>query len=123
VRPNQQISITIYDSGAAEGDQEPARRFLGQVKLKPSEIHNRMIDSWFRLQGREVDEQEITGEVRVTIKYQAIEVTMLSDNENKIGDGTRKGKCWGATRVLPCLFFFLCRGTMRDLVFRVACVS
>lgn len=74
MRPNQQICITIYDSGAVEGDQEPARRFLGQVKLKPSEIHNRMIDSWFRLQGRESDEQEVTGEIRVTIKYQAIEV-------------------------------------------------
>ncbi|KAG9322380.1 hypothetical protein KVV02_003320 [Mortierella alpina] len=71
VRPNQQISITIYDSGT-DDDQEPAKRFLGQVKLKPSEIHNRMIDSWFRLQGRGTDE-EVTGEVRVTIKYQAVE--------------------------------------------------
>ncbi|KAG0045660.1 hypothetical protein BGZ83_009107 [Gryganskiella cystojenkinii] len=80
VRPNQQICITIYDSGSAalEGDQEPARSFLGQVKLKPSEIHNRMIDSWFRLQGRESDEQEVTGEIRVTIKYQAIESRHLS---------------------------------------------
>ncbi|KAG0328026.1 hypothetical protein BGZ99_006378 [Dissophora globulifera] len=56
VRPNQQISITIYDSGM-EDEQEPAKRFLGQVKLSPSEIHNRMIDSWFRLQGREASEQ------------------------------------------------------------------
>ncbi|GJJ78713.1 hypothetical protein EMPS_11072 [Entomortierella parvispora] len=81
VRPNQQISITVYDSGAAEGHQEPARRFLGQVKLKPSEIHNRMIDSWFRLQGREVDEHEVTGEIRVTIKYQAIESRHLSTTD------------------------------------------
>ncbi|KAG0208806.1 hypothetical protein BGX28_000349 [Mortierella sp. GBA30] len=76
VRPNQQISITIYDSGC-EDDQEPSKRYLGQVKLKPSEIHNRMIDSWFRLQGREADEQ-VTGEIRVAIKYQAVESRHLS---------------------------------------------
>ncbi|KAF9181842.1 hypothetical protein BGZ51_005144 [Haplosporangium sp. Z 767] len=76
VRSNQQISITIYDSGAEDG-QEPSRRFLGQVKLKPSEVHNRMIDSWFRLQGRE-DNEQVTGEIRVTIKYQAIESRHLS---------------------------------------------
>lgn len=77
VRPNQQIAITIYDSGAADEDQDPGKRFLGQVKLKPSEIHNRMIDSWFRLQGRDGEdggEHGVTGEIRVTIKYQAIEV-------------------------------------------------
>ncbi|KAF9426476.1 hypothetical protein BGZ94_006463 [Podila epigama] len=79
VRPNQQISVTIYDSnGGDECDTtEPAKRFLGQVRLKPSEIHNRMIDSWFRLQGREESEQ-VTGEIRVTIKYQAIESRHLS---------------------------------------------
>ncbi|KAG0373849.1 hypothetical protein BGX24_011167 [Mortierella sp. AD032] len=84
VRPNQQISITIYDSGAADEDQDPGKRFLGQVKLKPSEIHNRMIDSWFRLQGREGDdggEQDVTGEIRVTIKYQAIESRHLSTSD------------------------------------------
>ncbi|KAF9095504.1 hypothetical protein BGX29_008987 [Mortierella sp. GBA35] len=84
VRPNQQISITIYDSGAADEDQDPGKRFLGQVKLKPSEIHNRMIDSWFRLQGREGEdggEQEVTGEIRVTIKYQAIESRHLSTSD------------------------------------------
>lgn len=47
---------------------------MGQVRLKPSEIHNRMIDSWFRLQGREAGGEQVTGEIRVTIKYQAIEV-------------------------------------------------
>ncbi|KAF9904133.1 hypothetical protein EC991_003010 [Linnemannia zychae] len=84
VRPNQQISITIYDSGAADEDQDPGKRFLGQVKLKPSEIHNRMIDSWFRLQGREGEdngEQGVTGEIRVTIKYQAIESRHLSTSD------------------------------------------
>ncbi|KAG0344196.1 hypothetical protein BG004_004645 [Podila humilis] len=83
VRPNQQISVTIYDS---VGDDifdptamEPAKRFLGQVRLKPSEIHDRMIDSWFRLQGREDGgQQQVTGEIRVTIKYQAIESRHLS---------------------------------------------
>ncbi|KAF9946701.1 hypothetical protein BGZ72_011212 [Mortierella alpina] len=82
VRPNQQISITIYDSGA-DDDQEPAKRFMGQVKLKPSEIHNRMIDSWFRLQGRGTDEQ-VTGEIRVTIKYQAVESRHLSTEDFEI---------------------------------------
>ncbi|CAO3572909.1 unnamed protein product [Mortierella alpina] len=82
VRPNQQISITIYDSGT-DDDQEPAKRFLGQVKLKPSEIHNRMIDSWFRLQGRGTDE-EVTGEIRVTIKYQAVESRHLSTEDFEI---------------------------------------
>jgi len=72
VRPNQQISITIYDSGA-EDDVDPAKRFLGQVKLSPSEVHNRTIDSWFRLQGRETSEH-VTGEIRVNIRYLAIEV-------------------------------------------------
>ncbi|KAF9121923.1 hypothetical protein BGW39_010156 [Mortierella sp. 14UC] len=84
VRPNQQISITIYDSGAADEDQDPGKRFLGQVKLKPSEIHNRMIDSWFRLQGREGEnsgEEGVTGEIRVTIKYQAIESRHLSTSD------------------------------------------
>lgn len=74
MRPNQQISITIYDSGA-EDDLDPAKRFLGQVKLNPSEVHNRMIDSWFRLQGRETSEH-VTGEIRVNIKYLAIEVSL-----------------------------------------------
>ncbi|KAI9237009.1 MAG: kinase-like domain-containing protein [Podila humilis] len=79
VRPNQQISITIYDSCGDEIDPtEPAKRFLGQVRLKPSEIHNRMIDSWFRLQGREAGGEQVTGEIRVTIKYQAIESRHLS---------------------------------------------
>lgn len=32
-----------------------------------------MIDSWFRLQGREASEH-VTGEIRVAIKYQVIEV-------------------------------------------------
>ncbi|KAF8924193.1 kinase-like domain-containing protein [Dissophora ornata] len=86
VRPNQQISITIYDSGTG-GDQqhhqESAKRFLGQVKLSPSEIHNRMIDSWFRLQGREANEH-VTGEIRVTIKYQAIESRHLSTEDFEI---------------------------------------
>ncbi|KAF9538430.1 hypothetical protein EC957_006755 [Mortierella hygrophila] len=84
VRPNQQIAITIYDSGAADEDQDPGKRFLGQVKLKPSEIHNRMIDSWFRLQGRDGEdggEQGVTGEIRVTIKYQAIESRHLSTSD------------------------------------------
>ncbi|KAF9145729.1 hypothetical protein BG015_011809 [Linnemannia schmuckeri] len=84
VRPNQQISITIYDSGAVDEDQDPGKRFLGQVKLKPSEIHNRMIDSWFRLQGRDGEdggEQGVTGEIRVTIKYQAIESRHLSTSD------------------------------------------
>ncbi|KAG0308759.1 hypothetical protein BGZ97_013265 [Linnemannia gamsii] len=84
VRPNQQISITIYDSGATDEDQDPGKRFLGQVKLKPSEIHNRMIDSWFRLQGRDGEdcgEQGVTGEIRVTIKYQAIESRHLSTSD------------------------------------------
>ncbi|KAG0256715.1 hypothetical protein BG011_004351 [Mortierella polycephala] len=76
VRPNQQISITVYDSGAEDG-QGSSKRFLGQVKLKPSEVHNRMIDSWFRLQGRE-DNERVTGEIRVTIKYEAIESRHLS---------------------------------------------
>ncbi|KAF9330494.1 hypothetical protein BG006_006549 [Podila minutissima] len=79
VRPNQQISITIYDSCGDDIDPtEPAKRFLGQVRLKPSEIHNRMIDSWFRLQGREAGGEQVTGEIRVTIKYQAIESRHLS---------------------------------------------
>ncbi|KAG0094083.1 hypothetical protein BGZ93_006112 [Podila epicladia] len=79
VRPNQQISITIYDSCGDDVDPtEPAKRFLGQVRLKPSEIHNRMIDSWFRLQGREAGGEQVTGEIRVTIKYQAIESRHLS---------------------------------------------
>ncbi|KAG0209976.1 hypothetical protein BGX31_002014 [Mortierella sp. GBA43] len=82
VRPNQQISITIYDSGT-EDDLEPAKRFLGQVKLSPSEVHNRMIDSWFRLQGREANEQ-VTGEIRVTIKYQTIESRHLSTDDFEI---------------------------------------
>ncbi|KAF9924451.1 hypothetical protein BGZ65_008318 [Modicella reniformis] len=82
VRPNQQISITIFDSGA-EDDLEPTKRFLGQVKLSPSEVHNRMIDSWFRLQGREANEY-VTGEVRVTVKYQAIESRHLSTDDFEI---------------------------------------
>ncbi|KAF9922416.1 hypothetical protein FBU30_007452 [Linnemannia zychae] len=84
VRPNQQISITVYDSGAAEEDQDPGKLFLGQVKLKPTEIHNRMIDSWFRLQGREGEDgggHEVTGEIRVTVKYQAIETRHLSTSD------------------------------------------
>ncbi|KAG0001560.1 hypothetical protein BGZ79_004503 [Entomortierella chlamydospora] len=79
VRHNQQISITIYDSETEDG-REPAKRFLGQVKLSPSEIHNRTIDSWFRLQGREANEQ-VTGEIRVAIKYQAIESRHLSTSD------------------------------------------
>jgi hypothetical protein len=41
-----------------------------------------MIDSWFRLQGRDGEdcgEQGVTGEIRVTIKYQAIEVIILDN--------------------------------------------
>ncbi|KAF9202078.1 hypothetical protein BGZ49_007747 [Haplosporangium sp. Z 27] len=79
VRHNQQISITIYDSETEE-DREPVKRFLGQVKLSPSEIHKRTIDSWFRLQGREANEQ-VTGEIRVTINYQAIESRHLSTSD------------------------------------------
>ncbi|KAK3818988.1 MAG: kinase-like domain-containing protein [Benniella sp.] len=82
VRPNQQISITIYDSGV-EDDVDPAKRFLGQVKLSPSEVHNRTIDSWFRLQGRETSEH-VTGEIRVNIRYLAIESRHLSTDDFEI---------------------------------------
>ncbi|KAG0229263.1 hypothetical protein BGW42_001657 [Actinomortierella wolfii] len=79
VRPNQQISITIYDlpAGSSHLENAEARQFLGQVKLRPSEVHNKSIDSWFRLQGRESGES-VTGEVRVTIKYQALKSRHLS---------------------------------------------
>ncbi|KAI7821188.1 kinase-like domain-containing protein [Gamsiella multidivaricata] len=66
-----------------EDEQEPAKRFLGQVKLSPSEVHNRMIDSWFRLQGRE-ESEHVTGEIRVAIKYQAIESRHLSTEDFEI---------------------------------------
>ncbi|KAF9113129.1 hypothetical protein BGX27_002122 [Mortierella sp. AM989] len=79
VRHNQQISITIYDS-ETEDNRDPAKRFLGQVKLSPSEIHKKSIDSWFRLQGREANEH-VTGEIRVAINYQAVESRHLSTTD------------------------------------------
>ncbi|KAG0261348.1 hypothetical protein DFQ27_003052 [Actinomortierella ambigua] len=82
VRPNQQICITIYDlpAGSSHLEGADAGQFLGQVKLRPTEVHNKTIDSWFRLQGRESGES-VTGEVRVTIKYQAMKSRHLAADD------------------------------------------
>ncbi|RKF58523.1 Serine/threonine-protein kinase SCH9 [Golovinomyces cichoracearum] len=82
------ILLTVYDRGTA------TEEFLGQVELQANlaERENSPIKGWFRLHGRNDNENTNTGEIHVEMKYQPTEVKHYGPEDFQIlkliGKGT-----------------------------------
>ncbi|KAI8928294.1 kinase-like domain-containing protein [Entophlyctis helioformis] len=75
-RSDGEMTVSIWDRMGP--NQEEA--FLGMMKIRPPRIDGKLHDNWFRLLPRQWNEQ-ISGDIRVQIKYQQLEAKALSAND------------------------------------------
>ncbi|CEQ39461.1 SPOSA6832_01008 [Sporobolomyces salmonicolor] len=58
------LQVQIYDRSIEE------EMFLGVVEIRPKLVNNHTVDQWFPLQARPGEDHEVTGEIRIQIRYE-----------------------------------------------------
>ncbi|GAA5921780.1 hypothetical protein JCM3775_001817 [Rhodotorula graminis] len=58
------LQVQIYDRSIEE------ECFLGQCEIRPKLVNNHTVDQWFPLTARPGEDHEVTGEIRVQIRYE-----------------------------------------------------
>ncbi|GAA5913655.1 hypothetical protein JCM5296_007275 [Sporobolomyces johnsonii] len=81
------LQVQIYDRSIEE------EMFLGFVEIRPKLVNNHTVDQWFPLQARPGEDHEVTGEIRIQIRYEKFDIKRgLSVNDfdflRMIGKGT-----------------------------------
>lgn len=62
------LQVQIYDRSIEE------ECFLGQCEIRPKLVNNHTVDQWFPLTARPGEDHEVTGEIRVQIRYEKADV-------------------------------------------------
>jgi len=63
VGDQNEVEVSVYDHSADEA-------FLGHVRFCPVMTEGGQLDSWFRLEPRDASEENVSGEIRLRVKFQ-----------------------------------------------------
>lgn len=80
------LQVQIYDRSIEE------ECFLGQCEIRPKLVNNHTVDQWFPLTARPGEDHEVTGEIRVQIRYEKADVRpplSLSSSPSRLVDPRR----------------------------------
>ncbi|GAA5854220.1 hypothetical protein JCM8547_001739 [Rhodosporidiobolus lusitaniae] len=81
------LQVQIYDRSIEE------EMFLGFTEIRPKLVNNHTVDQWFHLAARPGEDHDVTGEIRIQIRYEKFDVKKgLHPNDfdflRMIGKGT-----------------------------------